>query len=145
VRVPLIARWPARVPRGRLSPQVGITMDLTATILSVAGVAVPAEAKFDGRDLLPQLANGAPPVERTLFFRNVIPARAQRAVRQGDWKVVVDGPNTMVFDLKRDAGERYDLARERQDVARRLHELLATWEADVDADAKQRTSAAAPR
>jgi arylsulfatase A-like enzyme len=145
VRVPLIARWPARVPRGRLSPQVGITMDLTATILSVAGVAVPAEAKFDGRDLLPQLANGAPPVERTLYFRNVIPARAQRAVRQGDWKVVVDGPNTMVFDLKRDAGERYDLARERQDVARRLRPLLATWEADVDADAKQRTSAAAPR
>ena len=143
--MPLIARWPARVPRGRVSPQVGITMDLTATILSVAGAAVPVEARFDGRDLLPQLANGAPPVERTLFFRNVMPARAQRTVRQGDWKLVVDGPNTMVFDLKRDVGERYDLARERQDVARRLRPLLAAWEADVDADAKRRTSAAAPR
>jgi len=74
-----------------------------------------------------------------LYFRNVLPARAQRAVRQGDWKVVVDGPNTMVFDLKRDVGERHDLARERQDVARRLRPLLATWEAEVDADAKSRT------
>ena len=141
VRVPLIARWPARVARGRVSPQVGITMDLTATILSVAGVPAPAEAEFDGKDLLPQLADGAPPIERTLFFRNVIPARAQRAVRQGDWKLVVDGPNTMVFDLKRDVGERHDLARERQDVARRLRPLLATWEADVDADAKLRGGA----
>lgn len=138
VRVPLIARWPARIPRGRVSPQVGITMDLTTTILSAAGAVLPAEAKFDGIDLLPQLVGGAPPVERTLFFRNVLPARAQRAVRQGDWKVLIDGPNTMVFDLKRDLGERNDLASRRPDIARRLRPLLAQWEADVDAEAKQR-------
>jgi arylsulfatase A len=138
VRVPMIARWPARVPGGRVSAQVGMTMDLTATILSAAGVVVPGEARFDGIDLLPQLTGSAPPVERTLFFRNVIPARAQRAVRQGDWKVMVDGPNTMVFDLKRDVGERHDLANERPDVARRLRPLIAQWEAEVDAEAKQR-------
>jgi arylsulfatase A-like enzyme len=136
VRVPMIARWPARVPRGRVSTQVGITMDLTATILSATGASAPAEARLDGIDLLPQLTGSALPVERTLFFRNVLPARAQRAVRQGDWKVLVDGNNTLVFDLKRDAGERFDLARERQDIARRLRPLISQWEAEVDGEAK---------
>jgi arylsulfatase A-like enzyme len=73
-----------------------------------------------------------PVVERTLFFRNVLPARTQRAVRQGDWKVLVDGPNTMLFNVRTDAGERDDLARSRQDVVRRLRPLIAGWEADVD-------------
>ena len=34
IRVPAILRWPGRLPAGRVSPQVAITMDLTATILA---------------------------------------------------------------------------------------------------------------
>lgn len=132
IRVPLVMRWPGRVPAGRVTPQVGITMDLTATILAAAGVAVPAAAKADGIDLMPIVEGRRPVVERTLFFRNVLPARAQRAVRQGDWKVIVDGPNTMLFNVRTDLGERDDQARSRQDIVRRLRPLIAAWEADVD-------------
>jgi arylsulfatase A-like enzyme len=132
IRVPLIARWPSQVPKGKVSGQVGITMDLTATILSAAGTTAPPEARPDGMSFLPQLLNKAPAVERTLFFRNAVGGRQQRAVRQGDWKVMVDGPNLMVYDLGKDPGERNDLARERQDVAQRLRPLIAAWEKDVD-------------
>jgi arylsulfatase A-like enzyme len=132
IRVPLVMRWPGHVPSRRVSPQVGITMDLTATILAAAGVGVPAAAKADGIDLLPIVAGRVPVRERTLFFRNVLPARAQRAVRRGDWKVVVDGPNTMLFDVRADPGERDDLARSRQDVVRQLVPLIVSWERDVD-------------
>ena len=34
IRVPALARWPARIPVGRVSDQVGITMDLTVTLLA---------------------------------------------------------------------------------------------------------------
>ena len=34
IRVPAIFRWPGRIPAGRVSGQVGITMDLTASILA---------------------------------------------------------------------------------------------------------------
>ncbi len=37
IRVPAIVRWPGRVPAGAVSAQVGVTMDLTATILAAAG------------------------------------------------------------------------------------------------------------
>jgi arylsulfatase A-like enzyme len=134
VRVPMIARWPARIPARRTSPQVGITMDLTATLLAVTGASVPAEARLDGADLTAVLEGKAPPFERTIFFRNTVgPQRTQRAVRRGDWKVLADGPNVMVFNLREDPGERNDLARSRQDIARTLRPLIAAWEKDVDA------------
>src|SRR5262245_42785200 len=72
VRVPMIARWPGRIPARRTSPQVGITMDLTMTLLAAAGATVPADGKFDGTNLLPVLEGKAQPFERTLFFRNTV-------------------------------------------------------------------------
>ena len=131
IRVPLIARWPGRIPAGRVEPQVGITMDLTATILAAAGATVPADAQLEGMNLLPLLEGKGAPVERTLFFR-IVATRQQRAVRQGDWKLLLDAGDVLVFNLKDDPGERNDLASQRQDVARRLRPLLAAWEKDVD-------------
>ena len=135
VRVPAIMRWPARLPAGRVSPQVGIVMDMTATLLAAGGVTVPAAARPDGINLLPILEGRAEPVERTLFFRNTVGGRQQRAVRKGNWKLLVDGPNTFLFDLSKDVGERTDLASSRSDVARTLRPLLAAWEKDVDDEA----------
>jgi arylsulfatase A-like enzyme len=135
VRVPMITRWPGRVPARQTSSQVGITMDLTATILAATAATVPADARLDGVNLLPVLEGRARPFERTLFFRNTVPnLRVQRAVRKGDWKVLADGSNLMVFNLRDDPGERNDLARSRQDVARQLRPLIAEWEKDVDGD-----------
>jgi arylsulfatase A-like enzyme len=128
-------RWPERLPAGRVSPQVGIVMDMTATLLAAGGVTVPAEAKPDGMNLLPVLEGKTAPVERTLFFRNVVGGRTQRAVRKGNWKLLVDGPNTFVFDLSKDLGERIDLASARSDIARQLRPLLTAWEKDVDDEA----------
>ncbi len=39
----------------------------------------------------------------------------------------------MLFNLKADIRERENLIGSRTDVARRLHLLLAAWQADVDA------------
>lgn len=142
IRVPAILRWPGRLPAGRVSSQVGIVMDLTATILAAAQAPVPAEARLDGIDLVPLLQDGAARIERTLFFRYTLPARRQRAVRQGDWKLMVDGPNVMLFNLSADVGERTDLAAERSDVVARLFPLIASWEQDVDAEAKALQEAA---
>ena len=43
IRVPLLLRWPARLAAGTISSQVGITMDLTASILAAAGVKPPSQ------------------------------------------------------------------------------------------------------
>ena len=140
IRVPAIVRWPGRVPAGRVSDQVGITMDLTASILAAAGAAVPAD-RLEGIDLFAILEGRAKPVERTLFWRTRAGNRLQKAVRGGDWKLVVDGNHLFVFDLRSDPGERHDLAARRQDVARRLRPLLADWERSIDAEAKANAAA----
>jgi arylsulfatase A-like enzyme len=134
IRVPLIMKWPDRIPAGRTTAQVGIVMDLTATILAATNTPVPSEARLEGVNLLPLLAARAT-MERTLFFR-ITATRQQRAVRQGDWKLLLDAGDVLLFNLRTDSGERNDLARERPDIARRLRPLIAEWEKDVDSEAK---------
>jgi arylsulfatase A-like enzyme len=133
IRVPALIRWPGRIPAGRVSDQVGITMDLTVSILAATNTPVPADARHEGINLFPILEGRAPEAERTLFWRNN--SGTQRTVRRGDWKVLVDASHVMVFNLRSDIGERNDLANRRQDIARTLRPLLAQWEREVDAEA----------
>jgi arylsulfatase A-like enzyme len=135
IRVPAIIRWPGRIPAGSVSGQVGITMDLTASILAVTGTTVPADAALDGVNILPILEQRAPEVERTLFWR--ITGRPQQAVRSGDWKLIFDGPRPMLFNIRTDIGERNNLIGLRPDIAQRLKPLLEQWQQDVDAEARR--------
>ncbi|MDX2191712.1 MAG: sulfatase-like hydrolase/transferase [Gemmatimonadales bacterium] len=135
IRVPAIMRWPARVPAGRVTPQVGITMDLTATVLAAAGAPPVPAAPLDGIDLLPVLTGASPIVPRTLFWRSISAAGTMLAVRRGDWKLVTDANHQFLFDVRRDPGERRDLARARPDSVRALRLALAAWEAEVGAGA----------
>ena len=50
------------------SAQVGITMDLTASILAAAGLQPPSSNRPEGVDLIALLQNGTI-VERTLYWR----------------------------------------------------------------------------
>jgi arylsulfatase A-like enzyme len=141
IRVPAIFRWPGRIPAGQTSAQVGITMDLTATILAATRSQAPADARLEGIDLLPVLERRSPAVERTLFWRIDTPARQQRAVRQGAWKLLVDGDDLLLFNLQNDIGERTDLAARRPDLVGKLLPLIRAWEADVDGEAKRNAAA----
>ncbi len=137
IRVPALMRWPGRIPAGVVSSQVGITMDLTATFLALAGAAVPADTRLEGIDLLPLLRPGAAPQSRTLFWRVNAAGINQRAVRDGSWKLVIEGnPRHMLFDVSTDPGERDDVAAANTAVVRRLYQQLQAWEKDVDSEAK---------
>jgi len=136
IRVPALIRWPGRIPAGKVSDQVGITMDLTASILGATGTAVPVDARLEGINLLPILEGRTADIERTLFWRTTTGNRSQKAVRRGDWKLVIDGTHTFVFNVRTDISERQDLASRRQDIAQKLQPLLADWERDVNAEAK---------
>jgi arylsulfatase A-like enzyme len=137
IRVPAIFKWPGRIPSGRTSSQVGSVMDLAATILAITNSPVPPDARLEGINLLPRLQPGATAAERTLFFRVTQQTRRQRAVRQGDWKLLLDAGAPMLFNLATDIGERNDLASQRSDIVRKLFPLIGQWEQDVDAEAKQ--------
>jgi arylsulfatase A-like enzyme len=129
VRVPALARWPGRLPAGKTTPQCAISMDFTATILSAAGVRLPAE--LDGRNLLPVLEGRRPVEERTFFWRINRKNRRQKAVRQGNWKYLQDESTEVLFNLARDPEEKNTLAPEHPEVVARLRSALNEWEKEL--------------
>lgn len=132
IRVPCLARWPSQIPAARVSNQPMITMDWTATILAATGTAPPAGRQLDGLNLLPALQGRASRIARTFFWRVVRDMRKQKAVRRGKWKMLRDGGIDLLFDLEKDASERYDVGYQNLDVLRQMRDLLRAWEADMD-------------
>jgi arylsulfatase A-like enzyme len=123
LRVPLVVSWPGRIPAARVSDQVAITIDLTATCLAAAGVAMPSATPLDGFDLLPHLTGNAHVTERTLYWRMRDPE--QRAMRRGNWKYLLIDGREFLYDLDYDCRERTDFSEKHPEL---LAELRAEWE-----------------
>lgn len=127
VRVPFMMQWPGHLPAGSVYRQPVVSLDVHATALAAAGVALPQDAPLDGVDLLPFLtgANTAPPHDR-LCWR----AGEQGAIRMGDWKLVRGarggGSAWELYNLAEDIGEATDRAAAGPE---KVKELQAAWEA----------------
>ena len=126
IRVPFLARWPARLPAGVTYPEPVHHFDMFATAAAAAGAELPSDRVMDGVDLAPYLTapqSTAAPHEH-LFFRS----GAAQAVRDERWKLMVSAPPGLprkewLFDLSAD-GERTDLLEQHPAVADRLRRLL---------------------
>lgn len=128
LRVPQLAWWPGTIQPGRVSEQVCITMDLTATCLDVAGLA-DRLPQLDGMSLAPWLRHKRPAQPRTLFWR--MKDRGQQAVRRGDWKYLRVKDQDYLFDLGHDWRERANFAREQPAVLQQLQSLWDEWNRDM--------------
>lgn len=137
IRVPCLLRWPGKLAAGSESSQVGITMDLTHSILAVAGpVPVPYRtAALDGIDLVNHIRQQAPNLSRTLFWRQRRGEQTWRGVRHADLKLVsrqqADQREEWLFNLASDQAEKTDLAAARPADLANLKSLLAAWEEQV--------------
>jgi arylsulfatase A-like enzyme len=124
IRVPWIAHWPMGIAPGGISQQNCMTMDWSATMLDVAGVAADAQYPLDGVSLLPVLQDPTHRFDRPLFWR--MNHRAQRAMRDGRWKYLrVDG-HDYLFDLDADERERANHAKTEP---QRLDAMRSAWQA----------------
>ncbi len=124
LRIPAIVSWPARLPQGRTSDQVAITMDWLPTLLAATGLSSDPAFPPDGMNLLPMLTQNSAAVERRLFWR--YKANAQRAARVGDYKYLKILDNTFLFNVVEDPMERANLKERRKDVYDRI---VAEWSA----------------
>jgi len=83
-RVPLIARWPGRIPAGTVARAPAMGIDLFPTLLRLAGVGLPSDRVIDGANIWPLLAGDAEHLsERPLYFFHEFDIEGMRA---GDWK-----------------------------------------------------------
>src|SRR6266852_6648154 len=125
LRIPAIISWPARIPRGRSSEQVAISMDWVPTLLAAAGAEPDPAYPLDGMNLLPMLTQNASPVSRKLFWR--YKANVQRAARDGDYKFLKILDNTFLFNVVEDPLERANLKERHKDVYQRLAREWQEW------------------
>ncbi len=129
IRVPTIARWPGRVPAGKTSAQLAITMDWVATFLDAAGVAQHPDYPLDGISLLKNIEGPEKVVERELFWR--MKFRDQKAARAGSWKWLSIEGNEFLFDLAKDQRERANVIKRFPEKLAELKKRYLAWEASI--------------
>jgi arylsulfatase A-like enzyme len=143
VRVPLLLRWPARLPAGRVIEGAVSLIDLAPTLLELAGVPLAAGDASQGRSLVPVIEGreSLDPARPVFLFRQhyargfdsgVPVAGEQYGVRLGDWKLIL-GPEEgtrQLFDVARDPRERRDRAAEEPERAAELERRIAAWRAE---------------
>jgi arylsulfatase A-like enzyme len=88
IRVPFIARWPGEVPEGHVSHEPAIMMDVFATALAAANIALPQDRTIDGRDIRPLLTSDARSPHAALFS---VQGKNLSTVRAGNWKLHARG------------------------------------------------------
>ena len=129
IRVPYIARWPARVKAGGLTAQHAITMDWAATFLEAAGAKAHPDYPLDGLSLLKVLEDPSATFARDLFWR--MKYRGQRAVRSGDWKYFASDDGEFLFNLAADARERANYAKREPSRLAALRAKYEAWEKSI--------------
>jgi arylsulfatase A-like enzyme len=123
IRVPLIARWPARIRAGSVTQQTAITMDFLPTMLAAAGAKPSPSRPPDGMSLLAAFDDASKVQERELFWR--YRAHGQAAARRGQYKFLRMEGSEYLFDVVADPQERGNLKKRQAAV---FDELKASWE-----------------
>jgi arylsulfatase A-like enzyme len=129
LRVPALICWPERLPAGRTSDQVMITMDWFPTLLEAAGTAPDPHYPTDGISLLPVLSNNREAQPRKLFWR--YKTNRQQAMRDGDFKYLKIRDNTYLFNVVKDPRERANLKERRGALFERLVAEWAVWNGEM--------------
>ncbi len=127
LRVPLILRFPDRLPRGaRVTAPVRL-LDLMPTILDLVGV--PAPAGVQGLSLLPLVSagRGAPAGGAAVLSEFSGPERVYESVRTERFTYVVDRQQEQLFDRRTDPGEQQNVARDRAVEQASLRRTLEHW------------------
>jgi choline-sulfatase len=128
--VPLLVRFPGRVPSADRESMVGL-VDVTPTIRDLLGL--PVGPDIDGASFVPALLSDTPPAD-TVRLETLQPWIAfgwspLRAVRTAQWKLI-DAPRPELYDLQRDPEETRNVIAQHDAEAQRLRDELPPFASD---------------
>jgi uncharacterized sulfatase len=131
LRVPFVARFPGRIPPGRVVNEAVIAFDVFPTLVNLAGGAPPDDRPMDGQDIWP-LLDGSGRVDRAEPFVWVYDDEVT-AVRSGRWKLHLGNrddrfPQPVLYDIEADPGEANDLAVDHPEVVAGLREFAEAYD-----------------
>ncbi len=119
IRIPFIVRWPGHVRAGTRSNQQIAFWDLMPTFAELAGVKdyvsryrnprLGDADYFDGISFVPTLLGNSNQASHDFLYWEFHETN-QIAVRQGNWKLIVKGGRSELYDLATDVHEDHDVA-----------------------------------
>ena len=142
-RVPMLARLPSRIPKGKVSDNPCGIWDLMPTVCSLTG-ATPPSVALDGKDLTPVLTGKSQTVDREPML--IFDGMELQCARWGRWKLHVARRNHVIYspappagnvtmpvrpelyDVVKDVDESYDVAASHpqvvEDIIRRMDRIM---------------------
>jgi arylsulfatase A-like enzyme len=144
IRVPFIARWPRVIKPGASSDEPVAHVDILPTFASLASAKLPQQ-QIDGVNFAPLLGNPKSAVKREAIywhFPGYLEARGNDwrttpvgAIRARDYKLLeyFEDGRIELYNLKRDIGEKDNLAAKMPEKTKELRNKLAAWRASLDA------------
>jgi arylsulfatase A-like enzyme len=129
LRVPFIARWPGRIPAGRVNDELVTTLELLPTVAAAAGANLPDGVILDGHDVLPVLRAEQSSPRTEMFWE----FRGQKAGRIGSFKWIESDRANGLYDLSNDIGEKSDLSAAMPELAEQIRTRWTAWRTKMDA------------
>lgn len=129
LRVPFVAKWPARLPAGKVVDGFLTSLELFPTLLAATSSPSPHGVKLDGFDMLPVLSGDQPSPRTEMFWQR----RGDKAARIGDWKWIASEQANGLFNLVEDPGETHNYAQEQPDQFKAMHDRFNVWRGEMDA------------
>jgi arylsulfatase A len=148
-RVPMIVRWPNKVPANSKTDQLVSQIDIMATLASIVGFELPDDAAEDSLDLLPLWKGNTKNGVRDSLVHNTF--KVAYAIRSGNWTLIAnktgnqnsrmqrfnysdwqkkhgyvsdDNDKGQLFDMKNDSGQRKNLIEQKPEKVKELTRLL---------------------
>ena len=130
IRVPLIVRWPGRVPAGVVHDERVISFDWFPTLADIGG-ADRSAVSVPGRNIEPILygrqQKEQKEIQQPVFWEDFHNDAYRFAVRHTDWKLVFEDGRSWLFDLSHDLSESTDVAQRQPDIVKDLTARYHTW------------------
>ena len=148
-RVPCVMWAPGRIPAGTECHELIGTIDLLPTIASLTETPLPEKHKIDGLDVSTLLTGKVKSPRREFLYYT---SRGDiQGLRQDKWKLLVKrknkprnagknwkapAPEVMLFDLIKDMGEKNNLAKENQELVKKLTARMIELDAEITRNAR---------
>lgn len=140
IRLPCIVSWPGRIPQSAVRDRMAASIDWMPTIAEYCNVPLPSR-EIDGKSIVPMIeSEDAPSPHDVLHWET----GKHWAVREGDWKLVHNGPATerddrkipqvenFLSNLVGDVTETRNLAADHPEIVKRLTNLHEEWAQQVE-------------
>jgi arylsulfatase A-like enzyme len=131
LHVPLILRYPGKIPAGKRVAGYNTHQDLLPTLLELAGIE--SQIAFDGKSLLPMVSGAVDSHTSELYITECTWMR-KHGWRTPQWKLIEAlepdfhfKPSVELYNLVEDPGELVNLAESEPKVVAYLHRCMQAW------------------